>query len=193
MEEVKQKRWLDGPYSFEELECMFNGVWNPVRRFGLMQRNKLRAIDDFSESGDNASFAYLEKIQLKALDETVWIACCFVKHCLHCEFFDFVLDNCDRLAGEVNPWWRGLDLKKPILQAKAVDLKSAYKQFAISPDNRRLSVLALKRPGTNEACGFISRTLPFGSTASVLHFNRPARLLHRIGPELDFAWTNYYL
>ena len=151
MEEVKQKRWLDGPYSFEELECMFNGVWNPVRRFGLMQRDKLRAIDDFSESGVNASFAYLEKIQLKSLDETVWIACCFVKHCLHCQFFDFVLDNGERLAGEVNSWWKGLDLKKPILQAKTVDLKSAYKQFAMSPQDRRLSVLALKRPSTNEA------------------------------------------
>ena len=54
----------------------------------------------------------------------------FVKHCLHCQFFDFVLDNGERLAGEVNSWWKGLDLKKPILQAKTVDFKSAYKQFA---------------------------------------------------------------
>ena len=192
MEEVKQKRWLDGPYSFEELECMFEGIWNPVRRFGVMQRNKLRAIDDFSESGVNSSFAYLEKIHLKALDETVWIACCFVKHCLHCQFFDFELEDGERLAGEVNRWWKDIDLQKPILQTKTVDLKSAYKQFAISPEDRRLSVLALKRPGANEACGFISRTLPFGSTASVLHFNRASRLLHRIGLELDIAWTNYY-
>ena len=40
--------------------------------------------------------------------------------------------------------------------------------------------------------GFVSRTLPFGSTASVLHFNRAARLLHRIGLELDVVWTTYY-
>ena len=56
MEEVTTKRWLDGPYSYDELECLFEGVWNPVRRFGVWQRNKLRAIDDFSESGVNASF-----------------------------------------------------------------------------------------------------------------------------------------
>ena len=73
-----------------------------------------------------------------------------------------------------------------------MDLKSAYKQFAIHPSDRRLSVLALKKPGTGEVAGFVSRTLPFGSTASVLHFNRAARLLHRIGLELDVAWTNYY-
>ena len=28
--------------------------------------------------------------------------------------------------------------------------------------------------------------------AAVLHFNRVARLLHRIGLELDIPWTNYY-
>ena len=55
-----------------------------------------------------------------------------------------------------------------------------------------MSVLALKRPETGDVAGFVSRTLPFGSTASVLHFNRVARLLHRIGLELDVAWTNYF-
>ena len=35
MEEVTVKRWRDGPYSYEELECLFEGVWNPVRRFGV--------------------------------------------------------------------------------------------------------------------------------------------------------------
>ncbi len=42
----------------------------------MWQRNKLCAIDDFSESGVNASFAYLEKIQLRALDDVIWVASC---------------------------------------------------------------------------------------------------------------------
>ena len=91
MEEVTTKRWLDGPYSYDELECWFEGVWNPVRRFGVWQRNKLRAIDDFSESGVNASFAYLEKIQLRALDEIIWVAACFIKYAIHHEHFSFDL------------------------------------------------------------------------------------------------------
>eukprot|EP00435_Cladocopium_sp_Y103_P046282 s948_g13.t1 len=57
---------------------------------------------------------------------------------------------------------------------------------------RRFSVLVLRKPLAGTACGFISRTLPFGSVASVLHFNRIARLLHRLGLELDIPWTNYY-
>ena len=191
MEEVTTKRWLDGPYSYDELECLFEGVWNPVRRFGVWQRNKLRAIDGFSESGVNASFAYLEKIQLRALDEIIWVAACFIKHVIHHEHFSFDLGG-ETMSGKVHSWWKDLDTSKPFLQVKTVDLKSAYKQFAIHPSDRRLSVLALKKPGTGEVAGFVSRTLPFGSTASVLHFNRAARLLHRIGLELDVAWTNYY-
>ena len=191
MEEVTTKRWLDGPYSYDELECLFEGVWNPVRRFGVWQRNKLRAIDDFSESGVNASFAYLEKIQLRALDEIIWVAACFVKYVIHHEHFSFDIDG-EKMSGKVHSWWKSLDTNKSFLQVKTVDLKSAYKQFAIHPSDRRLSVLALRKPDTGEVAGFVSRTLPFGSTASVLHFNRAARLLHRIGLDLDVAWTNYY-
>ena len=191
MEEVTTKRWLDGPYSYDELECLFEGIWNPVRRFGVWQRNKLRAIDDFSESGVNASFAYLEKIQLRALDEIIWVAACFVKYVIHHEHFSFDIDG-EKMSGKVHSWWKSLDTNKSFLQVKTVDLKSAYKQFAIHPSDRRLSVLALRKPDTGEVAGFVSRTLPFGSTASVLHFNRAARLLHRIGLDLDVAWTNYY-
>ena len=36
------------------------------------------------------------------------------------------------------------------------------------------------------------RTLPFGSTASVLHFNRVSRLLWRLGIELHLWWANYF-
>ena len=191
MEEVTTKRWLDGPYSYDELECLFEGTWNPVRRFGVWQRNKLRAIDDFSESGVNASFAYLEKIQLRALDEIIWVAACFVKYVIYHEHFSFDIDG-EKMSGKVHSWWKSLDTNKSFLQVKTVDLKSAYKQFAIHPSDRRLSVLALRKPDTGEVAGFVSRTLPFGSTASVLHFNRAARLLHRIGLDLDVAWTNYY-
>lgn len=183
--------WLDGPYSYAELECLFEGVWNPVRRFGVWQRNKLRAIYDFSESGVNASFAHLEKIQLRTLDEKIWVATSFIKYVIHHEHYSFDLGD-ETLSGKVHSWWKSLDLNKPFLQVKTVDLKSAYKQFAIHSSDRRLSVLALKRPETGDIAGFVSRTLPFGSTASGLHFNRAARLLHRLGLERDVAWTNYY-
>ena len=96
---------------------------------------KLRAIDDFSESEVNASFVYLQKIQLRALDEIIWVAACFVKYVIHHKHFSFDLGG-ETLSGKVHSWWKNLDTSKPFLQVKTVDLRSAYKQFAIHPSDR---------------------------------------------------------
>ena len=61
MQEMKQKHWLDGPYSKCELDVLFEDNWLPVRRFAVWKRSKWRAIDDFSECGVNSTFSYLEK------------------------------------------------------------------------------------------------------------------------------------
>ena len=57
----------------------------------------------FSESGVNASFAYLEKIQLRALDEIIWVASCFIKYVMHHEHFSFDLGG-ETLSGKVHSW-----------------------------------------------------------------------------------------
>ena len=36
-----------GPFSFEEVEAQPNGLWAPVRRFGVRQGDDVRPIDDF--------------------------------------------------------------------------------------------------------------------------------------------------
>ena len=71
MQELTDKAWLEGPYLRDELDVLFEEEWLPVRRFAVWQRSKWRAIDEFSECGVNATFSYLEKIDLKALDEVV--------------------------------------------------------------------------------------------------------------------------
>ena len=192
MQELTEKSWLEGPYARDELDVLFNNQWLPVRRFAVWQRSKWRPIDDFSECGVNATFSYLEKIDLKALDEVVWLACCFVKLCIFEHHFDFTLMSGDRLSGPVAVEWTQLPADAVQMVGKTIDLKSAYKQFPIFPDHRKYSVLVLKRPTDGKAMGFVSKTLPFGSVASVLHFNRVARLLHKIGLEMDIPWTNYY-
>ena len=116
---------------------MFCLKWLPVRRFTVWQRSKWRAIDDFSECGVNSTFAYFEKIDLKALDEVVWMACCFVKFCIFEERFDFTMLSGVRLAGPVDRAWRELPAESTQLVAKTIDLKAAYKQFPIFPDHRK--------------------------------------------------------
>lgn len=137
----------------------------------------------YTECGVNSSFSYMERVDLKALDEIVWTACCLVRLCIYESRFDFHLSDGARLAGKIHETWKALSADQVQLVSKTVDLRSAYKQFAIHPSDRKFSAIALKRPGGAEASGFISRTLPFGSVASVLHFNGVARLVQRIGLE----------
>ena len=49
LEESLEKGWLEPPRSKEELDARFPQGWIPVRRFGIVERNKLRPIDDLSE------------------------------------------------------------------------------------------------------------------------------------------------
>ncbi|CAE7216565.1 pol [Symbiodinium sp. CCMP2592] len=51
--EADEKGWLHGPYTWEQLQNMFDSKWIPVRRFSIRQKNKLRPIDDLSENAVN--------------------------------------------------------------------------------------------------------------------------------------------
>ena len=189
-EEVHEKNWLQGPYSKTELDTLF-GSWIPVRRFGVRQKDKWRCIDDYTECGVNACFGSFEKIDLRALDEIVWVVSCLVKMVLHRESVRVQFSDGSVLEGKLDKFWKEQPEKAEVM-IKTVDLKSAYKQLAIAPEDRAKSIISLRKPGTAEVFGYVSRTLPFGSVASVLHFNRVARLLHRLGSELDVAWSNYF-
>ena len=78
-------------------------------------------------------------------------------------------------------------------QLTAFDLESAYKQLPLHESEYDCTVVTLKGPAPEDGpkC-FFMRTLPFGSVASVLHFNRVARLLWRIGIELNLMWFNCF-
>ena len=102
---------------------------------------------------------------------------------------DFCLSDGSRLRAAVHPSWRGLE---PKLFATAFDLESAYKQLALHPAEYNCTVVVLQDPANGCPACFLMRTLPFGSTASVLHFNRTARLIWRLGLELNLWWSNYF-
>ena len=70
--------------------------------------------------------------------------------------------------------------------------KTFYRQLPLHPDQRCKAVLILQPPDSREVKGFICNTLPFGATASVMHFNRVALLLRRILWEVAVAAACYY-
>ena len=188
VKEAVEKNWLEGPYSVSEVDAMFDR-WLPVRRFSVFQKGKVRPIDDMKENRLNQSFSSGEKIDLHALDHTVWCLQIITKFCIHGGNLDFCLSDGSRLRAAVHAAWKGLD---PKLVTTAFDLESAYKQLALHPTEYDCTVVVLRDPKTQRPACFLMRTLPFGSVASVLHFNRTARLLWRLGLELNLWWSNYF-
>ena len=55
--EATEKAWLKGPFGHAEMDRRFNGSWLPVRRFPVVQKGKLRPIDDLRENWVNDAFS----------------------------------------------------------------------------------------------------------------------------------------
>ena len=190
VEEATQKSWLDGPHSWEQVEEMFNGEWTPARRFGIIQSGKLRVIDDFSENGTNSAYACQEKLDLRTLDHLTWCAVQMANCNWKTGEVDFVLCTGERMKGRVHSGWNNSDIGG--LLTKAVDLKSANKQFAIAPADRKRAVIVLKAGRDSQPMGFISSVLPFGAASAVMSFNRVSRLLWRIFIEAGVLCGSYF-
>ena len=184
---------LDGPYEPTAVDSMFPSGWTPVRRFGVRQSSgesaKLRAIDDYSECKVNQAFGYADKIDLRALDELVWVLRAWTTWVLRRGSVEVTLESGEVLVGSVHEAWNE-STARPLLTT--MDLHAAYKQLALSPSARSMSVVVLMDPTKGSVGGFVGKALPFGSTASVVFFNRLARLIWRLGLELYLPWCNYY-
>ncbi|CAE7259149.1 unnamed protein product [Symbiodinium sp. CCMP2456] len=88
--------------------------------------------------------------------------------------------------------WSPEMLHSPPLLAKTIDLKKAYKQVAVKPSSWRHAVLGYpdKKDGWTFA---VSRSLPFGATASVYAFNKLAlALLHIMVVKFHAMATDFY-
>ena len=101
VKEARDKHWLDGPHTQEEIDRMFSGQWLPVRRFGVEQRGKLRPIDDFCENQLNNAFTTVDKISLRTLDHILWAALIICRHCLFDKTHEF------RAQGWTTIGWAG--------------------------------------------------------------------------------------
>ena len=188
---------LEGPLSADELHARYGDAWVPVRRFGVLQSSgetrKLRAIDDFTENRVNLAFSYQDKLDLRALDVITAFSRAWIRAFTCDEGLVLRLSDGTELRARPHPSWKQADGEDGWLPlVTTLDLKGAYKQFPISVKSRALNVVALRDPATGGIGLFEGKALPFGSTASVLHFNRLSRLLWRLGLELGLCWGNFY-
>ena len=189
LEEARDKEWLSGPFDPQQISEHQKGTWLPVRRFGIWQKGKYRPIDDMKENHLNDCFSSCDKIDLHAMDNILWSLCICIKFCIHNERMQFKLKDGTMLRGEVHHSWRSQTASYKIT---SFDLASAYKQLPLHPREYDCTVVSLKDPAAGAVRCFYMRTLPFGSVASVLHFNRVSRLLWRLGVQLGVIWGSYF-
>ena len=185
----KDKGWLDGPFSVEQITDMFGKDWLPVRRFGVRQKNKTRPIDDFRENTLNRTFGSVEKPELRTMDHVLWALVILAQYFSFHERMSFQLNDGTRLEGDVHPDWKKL---KPAFKCLCVDLQSAYKQLAVSPDEQRRAVVTLWDKQANRPVCYVSKVLPFGASASVHNFLRVGTYLHAAGLHVGLCWASYF-
>ncbi|CAJ1339650.1 unnamed protein product, partial [Effrenium voratum] len=155
--------YLHGPYAESDLgpECSI------TRRFGVRQGQKVRPIDNYTESQLNQTTTVHETITLHTADVIAAASS-----------YRLGLTDCaDRRC----------------LQGKSWDLKRAYKQLPLSKRALQDSYLAVLNPKSLEVELFGQYVLPFGSTASVNCFGRLSYALWRTAVVcLRIHWTVFF-
>ena len=62
------REWARGPFSEMEMEDTLGPLFLPVRRFGVVQADKVRPVDGFSEFFHNACVTSTDKVNVSGVD-----------------------------------------------------------------------------------------------------------------------------
>ena len=83
-----------------------------------------RPIDDLSENGVNSAISCEERIDLRALDETVWL-CRMLMNCTsETGTVDVEFSDGSRVHSDIHPYWKSSGAACQVV-LKTVDLKAA--------------------------------------------------------------------
>jgi len=164
----QQAGWLRGPFSADELSLKHPSGWLAAKRFGLVQGDKVRLIDDYSLPQTNAGYSTAERLTLDDVDAVAALSKLFM---LRARAASFPL----------------------ALHGKCLDLAAAYRQIAVAPQSAWVSNVAVYNPSTSQPSFFEQVALPFGAVASVHIFNRLARAVWSVGAHLlGLVWLCFF-
>ena len=153
--------FLTGPFRVDQLPQ--GAIASP--RFGLMQKSKLRPIDNFSASHVNSATGLQDKLQVDSIDEI----CAMVKAWAQ------------RSDGSVS------------LVGRSYDLRKAYRQIGISEDHLGFAWICVWSPDDQCPKLFRMDSMPFGATASVGAFLRLSQVLKCLGiAKAALVWSSFY-
>ena len=137
------------------------------RRFGIHQGSKVRVIDDCTCCGLNLTVGLHEKFKLHAID-----------------FLAAIMGHAFRTCAP------GL---MPAVKGRTYDLKSAYKQFAVSLGDRDTLRMGVNVPGQTAHAVIGFNSLPFGAVGSVAGFLRVSQALWYVGYfGMGLLWSAFY-
>ena len=167
--EVDDKVWSDTQDELDKgwLALPFNVSFSFIaKRFGLVQKEKVRMIDDSSVCGINSAYGLTEKLRVQAVDELASFLALLLNHQLHCTL--------------------------PQVVGRTYDLKSAYKQFGVDEFHHKHCRIGVRNP-EGSVSQFSVGALPFGATGSVASFLRIAASVSFIAMTgLDIVLTNFF-
>jgi hypothetical protein len=185
-----QKGWLTGPLTELELRGQLGPMFVVSRRFGLEQADKVRAIDDMSESLVNSAYGSSYKLDLPGIDGISTAARTWLESISDDRGVQFTLSDGTVLKGRLHHSLTLSDARS--LRGRTLDLDAAYKQLLTAKSSLWCAVLAVE---DLQGCKrlFKSNVIPFGASASVYGFNKLARAIYTIGVRLfGLVWNNYY-
>ena len=187
--EVEEGKAL-GPFTEDEVSAIVGKLWAPVRRVGLVQSSGVRPIDDFSEFGHNGTSHTFERIDLGGIDEVVGIAKVWLQAPVDGERVRVQLESGVWLEEQLHPDYK--DAKNRRVSGRALDLRRAFKQLAVRPSMRAVSIIAIWHPGEKGVRYYILRAMPFGARNAVYIFGSVARALDHILTNLfSFSVSQY--
>ena len=183
---------LEGPFVVQDLDALLGKFWITSRRFLVIQGDKLRPVDDLSESFVTAAASVKDKVDLTGVDELA--SMCKLWTLLRATAgFSVALHSGQVIKGIAVSAADGRFFSDRLV-VKCFDLAAAYEQFAVSDIDAAVSVIEVAVPDPSPSWRlFVARALPFGAVGSVIGFNRAAvgfrRCLTRL---LGIPVTSYF-
>ena len=157
---------IEKGWIFVDNDSSFTGKF-VGRRFGITQGSKIRVIDDCTSCGLNWTVGLHEKFKLHSVD--------FLAAMMSC-------------ALTMVPSDAGVSVR-----GRCYDLKSAYKQFAVHPDDQATLRMGVNSPSQDEPVVIGFNALPFGAVGSVAGFLRVSHAVWYIGfYGLGILWSAFY-
>ena len=173
---------IRGPFTPEQIQARNGSRWVGARRFAIVQNEKLRPIDDFSQFGHNQTFGSEEKIDLKSTDHVAKWAMAWCEAVKPDGSVEVISQGGATLRGVLH---EDIQEKGEVqLRGRVLDLRGAYKQLATHPADAPLNIIGVFNPASGAIELFEALALMFGASAAVYGFLRFSRALAHIALKL---------